>query len=1762
MSHSLQSGIERYEWTVVHDDLWETPVAPRMPAYRNTKAYFESKGDMPFVQPGMRYRCKVWAINKAGLETARVSQPFVPDHRPPTCNMYANGAAVREMKAGTTQELDFAADLSSIRLEWDCSDAETFVDHYTVQVGLFPGDSSIYSENVGNVSSVTIGADVLQPQPHLTYYASVLAFDGTKSYFWTVALGSGVLVDDTPPLVRRAHLQPGARFVSTTESFKCMVKPEAVVDIESFVGDTVVGLCSANDETGDIAPFRQLPGVAEGGGGFMYSLPHTSVETKFYGLGLQHGDIVTCCVCGVNKAGVRGCARSDEARVDMTPPEENNLVIDGMPGMLGFTGRDIDYTQFPTVAVFFPGGFLDPESFIAAYELRVLDSNGRVVLPWQRIYPSQDSIAAKLRHLLPGQHIVELRVHNGAGLYRDYRTDGFVLDSSKGHIANLAPAIELGMAPGAQLHTATVVDGAPPTLQQFLSTAGGDGGGEEEAFVTLTAYFQAWDDQSGIVEAVVVWGTTPGDDSLAVLPLPLSTTSDQYAAGIRAMVALPAGLVLQSGRRLCPSVRVRNGAASQTVLVGACVVVDSEPPVAGRVIDGMEELDRQCQMSTGTVSAHWSPFYDAHTGVAQFRAGVGSTPFAADVRALQVVPGGGEASSALITGLQLSSDKRYHVVVEAVDYAGNRVLAASDGLWVDNTPPTFPTGHSAADAVRVVPNTDCTGQASLLDAITDASMCQEHQSYISTRTSVRVQWSNAEEGGVPVTAHMALAKADKPTQLITSLVDVSNREEYLLTGLRLSSGDSFVVVMIFTNPCGGSVTALSPVFTVDSSEPICTFKLPEQAPGCLPSGANSAVLPLGYACVDPDSNIVSTTIAFGTKPGTDNVMPYTAVSAFASVGQLPSWLADSILPLEEGGKLFATLDTINGAGLRIMQRMWQPLVRDTTAPVPRFVRIGTPSERLRGGVTVVTADGVLQLGWSFADASHGAGIEYSVTLVHPRTGTTLWTHTAGTNRSAVVPPGVVLEPSEYYEAHVTATDVCGNSGASVSDAFLVATTPECTQVLHGAPSQPSPQCSVASVVEAHWSCTDQATDASQLEYKWMALEYNNSVTRSGDALADLASGLAKELQSWMPTPVGEARASSGDVDVTPGSSVVVLVIARGAARVWTEAIASAALRFDETQPVVAAVADTGDVEDAPQLPAVNASTVDARFQTSTTTVGASVWVAQDAESGITHIEWWAGTTPGAADIVSRRLEAVGSALGDGTLYTLVSASGLTLEHGQRVYVSVVAVNGCGKESLVVVTNGVLVDTTPPQSGTVDARTVFGGAQGSDASVIVSWQDMYDPESTLADVQVSVRTASDGAIVGQLVQGKKAVSGSASVPVAVDEVVGDIVGCVTATNHVGLATTTCSEAVSLQPPTLSAGAVHDGGRVGHDSDMTSSPYSIAASWDGFTYVGDDDTSIHYEWCVGTSSGSCDLIAMGTNGAMSDTNEPHFATSFAVYDAPPTKSGVTLYTTVKATAAPELSVSVTSDGILVDTRAPLITFVGCGGTVGESLRFLRLPAAVTLTASDEDGGLATCELCVGKSPGGADLVACEEVKDAQGALPGAPSLSLVHTFTPKQLPSGTAFFVTATCTDVAGLVASRSSHSCIVDDTPPGSGYVAIVATPLALGEALVAGTAVRTYDDLQQRGVCASWQGFLDSGACHMQCVLPTFVCLTTFPYHTTESTQLASYDMCVASNDKRAGPGFDGFACTTVAGNATGACVTDLQLPARGTTWAFHVRGT
>ena len=397
----------------------------------------------------------------------------------------------------------------------------------------------------------------------------------------------------------------------------------------------------------------------------------------------------------------------------------------------------------------------------------------------------------------------------------------------------------------------------------------------------------------------------------------------------------------------------------------------------------------------------------------------------------------------------------------------------------------------------------------------------------------------------------------------------------------------------------------------------------------------------------------------------------------------------------------------------------------------------------------------------------------------------------------------------------------------------------------------------------------------------------------------------------------------------------------------------------------------------------------------------------DFESGISIVEWCAGSTTGSCDIVSWRT---------------VEPSTLSVEHslsrplssGIEVLITLRVTNGVGMVSTRT-SRPLLIDGSAPSVGTV----MIGNRPEpkylkNEESLLAEWSGFIDQESGLNHFEwAACHASSKDECITPFVNIALKTSLKNS---ALDLKPGlSYVIIVRAHNNVGLFSEAVSNPFILDGTAPIAGTVFDGLTELSDLEIQSSTSEISANWSPFTDSNGRITM--YEICVGTKQEKCDVRGFLSLGVTLKA----------------TISGLRLnhtgkyFVTVKATDEAGYSATASSNGIQVDSTPPM------EGTVrdGQTLADIDYQGDDTFLFAnwdkfqDQESDISRYTWCAGTRRKTCDIIPETDVGDHK---------SVGQQILPP-LATGMVVFVTVSAYNGAGAVTRISSDGVKIDGTAP-------------------------------------------------------------------------------------------------------------------------------
>jgi hypothetical protein len=756
--------------------------------------------------------------------------------------------------------------------------------------------------------------------------------------------------------------------------------------------------------------------------------------------------------------------------------------------------------------------------------------------------------------------------------------------------------------------------------------------------------------------------------------------------------------------------------------------------------------------------------------------------------------------------------------------------------------------------------------------------------------------------------------------------------------------------------------------------------------------SNLTSLSINWKCEDKDSGLRQVFVGVGTQPGIQDIVMYRAVLPYQN-----SYNFDS-LNLTKGLRYFPTVKCINNVGLQNSMSS-DGIIIDSTPPMLRYVNIG--GKRYQD-LPHIGLGSFVAVNWKFNDFESDV-IRCTVSIHHLRNNTRIagpWTFPGNQTSEYLDLRKNDLRHKERYVLSVIAFNGAGLNSTAISNGFLVdGTAPTCTNIydatLDGAKTSFS---GLTSKLVLHANCYDAETGIFKYEFAIKDLNTSNYVVNFHNVKtsSDLASivvvdGFGKQL-------VKLKHAGHYQVGIRITNNVNIT------SEYWTYGIT-----IDTTGPIFRKVMSSYNAHsDVLQV----------------------VWELFDNGSGIKALYWSFTMSP-----VLKSRENF-SEISQNATDLLIS--GISLKLGKTYYVYLKAINNAGLSTLFV-SNGVVVDRTPPSAGRVSADFVltknYDGNQNmtDGASFPVRWSGFIDQESGIRSYKWAVGLVQEETIaLGDDFFTDIQFTGSTNGYIIKNQTLHTDTTyyvCVRVTNGAGLSTTNCSDEVRVKLGKLTAGVVYDG-PLDQDIDFQLDDRALWLRWSGF-----EDPVYRlkkYAWCYGLFS-TAENDTFNCLNSLSPVDSPLEVSAHKFYNIS-LLHGKRYNAKVQAVNQREESISAISDGFTVDRTAPNPGVLQIGGSQGTRTVYITGISAPIVSWSMYEGESALQEFHfgIGTFPNYDDLFSYSKLNGSTYSLNlDEMNFNLMH---------GLIFYVTVLGVNILGLETRMISPQIIVDWLPPTPGVV--------------------------------------------------------------------------------------------------------------------------
>ena len=1365
-------------------------------------------------------------------------------------------------------------------------------------------------------------------------------------------------------------------------------------------------------------------------------------------LNLVSGESYCAVVRGYNEAGLYAQVNSDCVLIDHDAPKAGT-VNDGH-------FRDVDFQSEDTMIAANWNGFTDGNkgSGIMEYKYKVTDNHGSTVVPWTSAGNATNITLNGLLLQNNTKYFVTVKAVDAVGLTTDITSDGVAVDTT--HPVFTGKVVVTGVV--------DLVNGTPCVYISSLS-------------LVTVQWIGFYDAHSGIQR--YEWAIIPSDKSLSNSDLKAVSGSNLPTS------ATFQNLALIQGKGYYVIIRAYNGAKLYKDAYSVLVIPDSSPPSSGEVFDGPTyKVDIDYQGDIQHVYGSWSSFPEPHTAVKQYYYAVGSCIFGnyhvTGNRFVKTDPP--TASSFLIGNITLVNGQRYCIKIKAENKAGLMSYeVSSNGFVVDVTPPNtrkaqvrdgitgadidYQTNTSAMSAEwngfadvdsqiwyyeygvsrnragtpNVYPlttnglNTSATaGGLSLTDDIYYFIVCAANNAGLRSCISsdgVLIDLTPPSHGVV----HDGIIEPDLQYQsslssmaanwegiwdlesgiekfewsIGTSPNDKSSVQDYVDVGLsthvksplalNLSSGTKYYVHLKVINQAGAVRELISDGVIADGTPPIPSKIHPGFGPrdewiyseeeNAFYSASGSSIAVYWDQFSEPESEVWYYKWSIGTSKCGTQVQPLINIgrSNYANT-------TTTNLFFRPGVRYYASVMSRNKAGL-VSRACSDALVFDSSPPLPGIIHIKQPPGS-NITKTFITNNSAAIYWEGFSDPE--SEIKRCNISIIDQAGDIKFEETSNSSSGFImIPDNVLFEGGQYNVSAFCINNA--NLACLSSSVFIVDNTP---------PVQSGPIVTGISCDGAlHYQSDDKSIKGSWPPFT----DPESAIQRYYVAIGS---------QPYQHDIVGfenvylSTRINRTDLTLSQGVVYYITVVAVNRAGLSTN-ISSLGLLIDKTPPLV----DNADIIDG-----MHGADID---YISPDTVLSAHWERiADLESGIMQSVFCVGTKPLGCQIKPM------TSIGRNVSFTCPDC---IIQEEMRLYVTVQVTNGAGL-SETRHSDGMLLDVSPPLLSDVhdgshetgmDYNVVLG-----EWNISMTWFGVKDDESGIRSCKWTIES-NNGSIFyrddisnNSIYEERNIFSLNQTYQnllVITNATYFNVLTCI---NRAGLQSIERSNGFQVRTIWPIPAVVRDGSTQGKDSAYLTSSKIVSANWDPF-FDDESDPVVDYELAVGTLTDKesiLDFTSVGLRKIVEIDLVP------GIPDLEVLETGVTYYTTIKATSLCGLSSMKRSDGFIVDSSPPMQTELLVSHKVIDQIaRTVKISVSWD-RVRDSESGISNSEYCLGTTHG-----SCE--KD-----PVPVGLSTFGTIGPFRPYPWVHYYVIVAVTNGAGLITVMSSRKLFFDTTPPSKGIV--------------------------------------------------------------------------------------------------------------------------
>ncbi|XP_078664145.1 uncharacterized protein LOC144907216 [Branchiostoma floridae x Branchiostoma belcheri] len=563
----------------------------------------------------------------------------------------------------------------------------------------------------------------------------------TDTYPEVSACTSGVTVDTSPPVPGEVWIGTSRQSGHQTSTSEMYIEWEHFVDVEEH------GFALHHS---GIQHYEYALGTSSGG---------TDIQTWtdvgytdhviLHGLILQNGWSYYATVKAYDFVGLSAVAVSQRVTIDTTPPLKEDVNI-GVGGTFHYSKE--------AVSASWEGLFNDPQSGVSFYEWAVGSRPGHAdIAPFSRTVDTMASTDPNSPLSLHEGHTyyVSVKAYNMAGL--------------------------VAMATS----SAVTVETTPPTMGNVYDGRREGVTNDVDYQPDVTSLHAHWDGFHDPHTAISSYSWSVGTCPKC------SNILQPQNVGILTEASVD-GLTLFPGKTYYVTVTACNAADLCTSVTSDGVIPDTSPPVSGRVMDGALGSDVNYQATSNTLAAHWYGFTDPHSGLSHYEWRAGTTKGGEDILSVRKLH---LTDVAIATNVSLPEKTTVYVTVTAYNRVGLAVETTSNGFIVDTSAPTV------TSPARVNQ--------------THGSGVEGTQIW---RSAVRVTWGFGDPESLIVEQHLSLHNHHGAE--VANVKVTGSEQTHTFTDLALDDGNEYVAMVTGCNGASLCTQQSTAPILIDSSPPV------------------------------------------------------------------------------------------------------------------------------------------------------------------------------------------------------------------------------------------------------------------------------------------------------------------------------------------------------------------------------------------------------------------------------------------------------------------------------------------------------------------------------------------------------------------------------------------------------------------------------------------------------------------------------------------------------------------------------------------------------------------------------------------------------------------------------------------------------------------------------------------------------------------------------------------------------------------------------